>query len=112
MGEMDLTLGLSGWTTNDWTRGSALDLLAPPAAPTPDLIDNVAAILHGRRAATLTQVMSAAGCEAAVAAEALKKLAHSGQLIHDLPASLYRWRQIMPRALGAAEMGPEHPELQ
>ena len=29
MGEMQLTLGLSGWTTNDWTRGSALDLLAP-----------------------------------------------------------------------------------
>ncbi len=33
MGEMRLTLGLSGWTTNDWTRGSALDLLAPPATP-------------------------------------------------------------------------------
>lgn len=30
MGDMQLTLGLSGWTTNDWTRGSALDLLAPP----------------------------------------------------------------------------------
>ena len=28
MGDMKLTLGLSGWTTNDWTRGSALDLLA------------------------------------------------------------------------------------
>ena len=30
MGDMQLTLGLSGWTANDWTRGSALDLLAPP----------------------------------------------------------------------------------
>src|SRR5439155_8387865 len=43
MGEMRLTLGLSGWTTNDWTRASAIDLLAPPAAPSPDLINNVAA---------------------------------------------------------------------
>ncbi len=32
MGEMRLTLGLSGWTTNDWTRGSALDLLAAARA--------------------------------------------------------------------------------
>ena len=41
MGEMRLTLGLSGWTVNDWTRSAALDLLAPPAAPAPDTVDNV-----------------------------------------------------------------------
>ncbi|HEX4796802.1 MAG TPA: SWIM zinc finger family protein [Humisphaera sp.] len=111
MGEMRLTLGLSGWTANDWTRGSALDLLAPPAAPSPDLINNIGAILAQRRAAKLQDISIAAGCEPAVAAEALRKLANSGQLIHDLSADLYRWRQIMPRALGEAEMGPEHPEL-
>ena len=33
MGEMNLTLGLSGWTTNDWSSGSALQLLAPPVQP-------------------------------------------------------------------------------
>ena len=32
MGEMIFTLGLSGWTTNDWSAGSALDLLQPPRA--------------------------------------------------------------------------------
>jgi len=111
MGEMRLTLGLSGWTTNDWTRGSAIDLLAPPTAPSPDLVDNVAAILRERRAATLAQVRDAVGAEANIVAAALRQLAHSGQAIHDLPASRYRWRQIMPRALGEDEMGPEHPEL-
>ena len=39
MGEMRLTLGLSGWTTNDWTRGSALDLLAAPGQPSPATIE-------------------------------------------------------------------------
>src|SRR5204862_535562 len=29
----------------------------------------------------------------------------------DLDPGLYRWRQIMPQALGEAEMGPEHEEL-
>src|SRR4029453_18663413 len=46
MGGKRLTLGLSGWTANDWTRGSAIDLLAPPAAPSPDMINNVAAALR------------------------------------------------------------------
>jgi len=27
--EMYFTLGLSGWTANDWTQGTALDLLSP-----------------------------------------------------------------------------------
>jgi hypothetical protein len=111
MGEMRLTLGLSGWTTNDWTRGSALDLLAPPAAPSPDTIDNVAAILRERRRMTSAEIEQAVGIDAARAAAALRDLAHAGQVIYDLSAHVYRWRQIMPKAIGEAEIGPEHPEL-
>ncbi|HWE94263.1 MAG TPA: SWIM zinc finger family protein [Tepidisphaeraceae bacterium] len=111
MGEMRLTLGLSGWTANDWTRGSAIDLLAPPAAPSPDFVNNVAAMLRERRAATQGEIQSATAAESAMVAAALRQLAHGGQVIADLSAGLYRWRQIMPRALGEAEMGPEHPEL-
>ena len=32
-------------------------------------------------------------------------------MIYDLAAGVYRWRQIMPKAIGEAEIGPEHPEL-
>ena len=111
MGEMRLTLGLSGWTANDWTRGSAIDLLAPPAAPSPDLIDNIAAVLREKRVMTSSQIEQALGIDAARAAAALRELAHAGQAIYDLSAQVYRWRQIMPKALGQAEIGPEHPEL-
>ncbi|HYO10938.1 MAG TPA: hypothetical protein VER17_18380 [Tepidisphaeraceae bacterium] len=111
MGEMRLTLGLSGWTANDWTRGSALDLLAPPAAPSPDAVNNVAAALRQQRAMTPRQIESAAQLDPAPAAAALRQLAHAGQVIYDLSAGVYRWRQIMPKALGEAEIGAEHPEL-
>jgi hypothetical protein len=111
MGEMRLTLGLSGWTTNDWTRGSALDLLAPPAAPSPDVVNNVAAILREKRAMTSAQIEQAAGLDPPRAATALRELAHAGQVIYDLDAGVYRWRQIMPKAIGEAEIGPDHPEL-
>jgi len=111
MGGMRLTLGLSGWTTNDWTRGSALDLLAPPAQPSAALISQVAKFMQGRRAAAFADVDLACGGQPAQTAAALNHLAHTGQLIHDLPNAVYRWRQIMPMALGEAELGPENPEL-
>ena len=111
MGEMRLTLGLSGWTTNDWTRGSAIDLFAPPAAPTPDSVDNACALVRSRGAMTHAQLEQSLGLSAASVASAMRVLAHSGQVIYDLDAQLYRWRQVMPKVLGEAEIGPEHPEL-
>jgi hypothetical protein len=29
LGDMNFTLGLSGWTNNDWSHGGNFDLLAP-----------------------------------------------------------------------------------
>ncbi len=111
MGDMKLTLGLSGWTTNDWTRGSALDLLAPPVEPSADLVSRVARFMQDKRAAAFADIDLASGGQPAQTAAALNRLAHTGQLIHDLPNAVYRWRQIMPQALGEAELGPENPEL-
>jgi len=44
---------------------------------------------------------------------ALRRLRISSKmkLIHDLPNAVYRWRQIMPMALGEAQLGPENEEL-
>ncbi len=111
MGEMRLTLGLSGWTTNDWTRSSAIDLLAPPTAPSPDLVNNIAATVRAAGAISANKLQQDLSIDAARAHAALRELAHSGQVIYDLSANLYRWRQIMPKALGEAEIGAEHPEL-
>ncbi len=110
MGDMRLTLGLSGWTTNDWTRGSALDLLAPPAEPSDDLIRKVARELQEVRAASFAELERGALVGSPELAAALDRLAHTGQVIHDLDAGVYRWRQILPMALGEAQLGPEPVE--
>jgi hypothetical protein len=111
MGEMTLTLGLSGWTTNDWTRGSALDLLMPPVKPAADAIAITAGLLKQRRAMTAQELLATTRLTKAELAATINHLAHSGQMISDLAAGLYRWRQIMPQALGEAEIGPENEEL-
>jgi hypothetical protein len=111
MGEMNLTLGLSGWTTNDWTRGSALDLLAPPATITEDLLRRVGTSLQQRRAMTLGELQSATMAPAPAVTAALRRLAFAGQVIYDLPNHVYRFRQVMPVPLGDAQLGPENEEL-
>jgi hypothetical protein len=111
MGEMQLTLGLSGWTTNDWTRGSALDLLAPPATITESVTTSVVRLLQQRRAMTLSELSSATGSKPAQVQACLRRLAFSGQVIHDLPNGVYRFRQVMPMPLGEEQLGPENPEL-
>src|SRR5262249_8204537 len=52
------------------------------------------------------------GATAAHVAAGLNRLALMGQLLHHLPAGLYRWRQIMPVALSLGQVGPESPETE
>jgi hypothetical protein len=112
MNEMRLLLGLSGWTANDWTGGSALDQLAPPAEPSDDLLGDIASAFRLRPALTFEQVRQRTGAAPAFVAVGLNRLALLGQVIHDLHAGLYRWRQILPVALSLEQIGPEPPETQ
>jgi hypothetical protein len=111
MGEMRLTLGLSGWTANDWTRGSALDLLSPPAVPMPGAIENAAEFLKSERAADFESVNRRVGYGPDMAATVLNRLARSGQAIYDLGAGLYRYRQILPMVVDDSEVESYNPEL-
>ena len=110
MGEMRLMLGLSGWTANDWTSGSALARVAPPAEPSRYLTTRVAASFREDPAQTLAQVAARAGGTEPQVLAALNRLAGLGQVIHDLHAGLYRWRQVMPVTLSAELLGPDDPE--
>lgn len=111
MGEMKLTLGLSGWTANDWTSGgSAIDQLAPPVAPSNDTMQAMAAAFKESPTWTLAALATKTRSSAAAVSAGLNKLALLGQVIHDLPHSVYRWRQVMPVTLSAEVIGPENEE--
>jgi hypothetical protein len=111
MGEMKLTLGLSGWTTNDWTSGgSAIDQLAPPTAPSPSVMQAMAAAFKENPTWTLDALAAKTRSSAPVVSAGLNRLALLGQVIHDLPHGVYRWRQVMPVTLSAEVIGPENEE--
>jgi hypothetical protein len=110
MGPLRLILGLSGWTANDWTGASALDQLAPPAEPDPATMTSIAQAFRDDPALSFDRLRDLTGAEAPALAVGLNRLAGLGQVIHDLPGNLYRWRQVMPVTLSAELLGPEHPE--
>lgn len=110
MGEMRLTLGLSGWTTNDWTGASALDQLVPPAEVDDALLENIAGAFRHNPARTFEEICKLTLLAPPKAAAGLNRLALLGQVIHDLPGQAYRWRQVMPLPLTLSQIGPENPE--
>ena len=113
MGEMRLLLGLSGWTANDWTSGGgALADLAPPAEPSEDLLGDVAAAFQDSPSLTFEQVRQRTGAAAHLVAAGLNRFALLGQLIHDLAAGLYRWRQILPAELSLKQVKFDSPEAE
>src|SRR5262249_54224627 len=110
MGDMRLTLGLSGWTVNDWTAANALDQIVPPIEPSKEVMVNIARAFHESPAQTFGQLQHTVAAPAPAVAVGLNRLALLGQVIHDLPAGLYRWRQVMPTPVTQEQLGPENPE--
>src|SRR5581483_4999510 len=95
----------------DWTRASAFELLHAPAAVAPALVDRIGELVRQHQKASLAEVVRETGVTAAEAQAALGRLALTGQVIHDLAEGAYRWRQVMPIALGEEQIGPPHPEV-
>jgi hypothetical protein len=110
MGPMRLLLGLSGWTANDWTSAAAIEQLAPPANPDPQVVASVCQAFHTSPSLSFDRIRETTGGEPAELAVSLNRLAMLGQVIHDLQGGVYRWRQILPVTLSSELIGPEHPE--
>ncbi|WP_437717640.1 SWIM zinc finger family protein [Sorangium sp. So ce448] len=111
MGEMRFTLALSGWTANDWTSGSHLDVTADAFSPDAQLAERVARHLEMVRRASYGELAVAMGAPDGALRSALHLTAKQGQVVYDHAAECYRCRPVMPVALSDALLGPEPPEL-
>jgi hypothetical protein len=94
LGDMTYTLGLSGWTANDWSRAGNFDLMAPRAE-----VDNF----------TKTQIFNALkqnwlekpedlarrlGMDSKTVFSALSAYTQAGSAIYDLNLGVYRVREL------------------
>ncbi len=91
-------LGLSGWTTNDWSAAARFDALASSAKVSDDLLKTAARALEEKLVLTPVQLAEVSGADRAQATSALQKLCSEGRAMWDPVIESYRWRQLLPFA--------------
>lgn len=109
-GGLRFTLGLSGWTSNDWSRAGQFDLLAP-RQPVDDLTAaTVFDALKGRHSATVAELAAATGFDSAITAAALTAYTQAGRVMYDLDKGIFRLRELSRDPLPVAALRFASPQ--
>ncbi len=110
-GEMRFVLALSGWTTNDWSSGAALDLISGGFRSDAHVVNQLSTYLREHHLGSFSALQRHTGSASDVLLGSLQLLAKQGQAVYDFTTEVFRWRPILPVALSESLLGPEHPEL-
>ena len=94
LGDMNFTLGLSGWTTNDWSRMGQFDLLAPRKQVDSMTQQRVFSALKKNWSNTPEGLSKETGLDTATVLGALGTFVQAGKAIYDLPNQMYRVREL------------------
>ena len=96
-------LGLSGWTSNDWSSKGNFDLLASTGSAKNVDIKKVENILIQKLATTPAEVADIMKIDRGNATFALQELAKNGQAMYDHLTGTYRWRQLLQQNIKLTE---------
>ncbi len=88
-------LGLSGWTTNDWSAAARFDALAASSHVADELLARAARELANNLILTPLQLAEVTDANRAQATGALQKLCSQGRAMWDPVVKSYRWRQLL-----------------
>lgn len=91
---MTFTLGLSGWTANDWSKLGNFDLLTPKKEVTPEVILKVYTHLKKIWRDDSQNISSALGIDHQEVLYALTSLTQEGKVIYDLDKKVFRLREL------------------
>ena len=94
LGDMTFTLGLSGWTTNDWSRAGNFDLMAPRGYVDFMTQENVFKALKENWFDTPENIAKKLNLTTATVTSALTAYTQAGRVIYDLNLGVYRVREL------------------
>jgi len=111
-GPYQFVLALSGWTQNDWSKGSAFDLLAPQVEAHPEQTALAYNALARRLVAGRTQIAEETGLPPAETEQALFQLCRAGRVIFDPTTMAYRLRELFAEALDVNKLFAPDPRIE
>lgn len=94
LGDMHFTLGLSGWTKNNWSSQGNFDLMAPRTAVDSYTTAQVFSALKSQWLAEPRALARSMGLEPKVVSSALGMWTQAGRAIYDLRKGVYRAREL------------------
>lgn len=98
-GGMQFTLGLSGWTANDWASQAQFDLLGPRHSVAPQATAQVLAALQQHWLGSTAQLAAQTGLPSPTVVAALVLLTQAGRVVFDLVQGLWRLRELSAQPL-------------
>ncbi|MCH8619558.1 SWIM zinc finger family protein [Undibacterium sp. TS12] len=102
--DMDYTLGLSGWTANDWSRAGQFDLLAPRLDVDAATSQAVAHALSTRWSASTDNLAQQLQIDSKLVASALTGLMQAGRVVYDAADDVARWRDLVREPIDVASL--------
>jgi hypothetical protein len=109
-GGLRFTLGLSGWTANDWTSAGRFDLLQPPHDVEADSAARVFASLSDHWIADEAMLARASGLDGPSVAAAMTRYAQAGRAIYDIDKKLWRRRELTAHPLPFEQLRFANPQ--
>jgi hypothetical protein len=92
--DLSFTLGLSGWTANDWAKAGNFDLMAPRAKVDPWTQQRVFAALQENWVEAPDALAQRLQLDRSVILGALSAYTQAGKAIYDLNKQVYRVREL------------------
>ena len=111
LGDMRFVLGLSGWTTNDWTGRGNLELLSGAFVAYLRTSARILEHLRKQHRSSFDELSRLVETSRPALIGSLHHLSQQGQVIFDFATRQYRFREVMPVALSDSVLGPPSPEL-
>ncbi|MBL0740803.1 SWIM zinc finger family protein [Chryseolinea lacunae] len=104
LGDLNFTLGLSGWTVNDWSRVGNFDLLAPRAEVDSLTMQKVYAGLKETWFSKPEALAKKLNLDVRVVLGALASFTQAGRVIYDVSNETYRIRELSRESLPLDEL--------
>ncbi len=109
-GAVTVTLGLSGWTSNDWASAAKFALLAPRHALPQTKLAAVAQALQSRWMASVDELSASTQLTTSEVRAALTAWAQAGRAVFDLPSQRWAWRELLREPLAPDQLRLASPE--
>lgn len=93
---VELTIGLSGWNSNDWASKAKFSAFVPTAKVAKESLPEALKLIQQRGFLTNQELSTELGVTAQAASAILQKLCLQGKVMYDASKLAYRFRDLFP----------------